>query len=408
MRQSRRLAIAGCSIIVTLVLFFAALEAVVAVAGVSTKSNSRFIPGIGGGHVPSAYYRQDKEGFSEGYFNSHGFRDRERTLAKPDDTFRILVLGDSYVEALQVALDASFPAVLEKELNENSHSCKVEVLNLGQSGFGTADEYMRYLNVGASYHPDLVILAFLTGNDFRNNSKFLNLAEPGFYFSLDGNQNLVLDRSVLEAYEKSYTWPRRFFQFVKEKSYLANFVSERLYLLRWQMKYQQAANVTAQEEKAATMDELSDLNVYRPEMSNRWKDAVAVTKAILGKFKSSVEANGSQFVLVTLSNAEQLDPDKQAELRRQYGQTLDFDLPDNIIEEVAKTDGITYLKLMPMFREVHARTGKNLHGFGGRESGHWNESGHRLAAEKIFEFLTQNNIPSSTCSASAHATVSKR
>src|SRR5262249_24782497 len=138
---------------------------------INTKSNSRFIPGLGSTFIPHAYYRHTKEGFSEGYFNSHGLRDYERTYAKPRDTFRILVLGDSCVEALQVALENTFPALLEKRLNENSASRRFEVLNLGQSGFGTADEYMRYLNFGVNYTPDLVLLAFLTGNDFRNNSK---------------------------------------------------------------------------------------------------------------------------------------------------------------------------------------------------------------------------------------------
>ncbi|MCA9423148.1 MAG: hypothetical protein KC592_19165, partial [Nitrospira sp.] len=70
----------------------------------------------------------------------------------------------SYVEALQVSLEDSFPALLEKKLNAGSSTKKVEVIALGQSGFGTADAYMRYVNFGVKYSPDLVILAFLTGN----------------------------------------------------------------------------------------------------------------------------------------------------------------------------------------------------------------------------------------------------
>jgi len=194
MKGSRRVAVRVCAIVISFGLFLSILEAVLTIAHVNTKSIDRFIPGLGSTYLPHAYYRHTKEGFSEGYINSHGFRDYERSYAKPGGTFRILVLGDSYVEALQVALENSFPALLEKKLNENSTSVKFEVLNLGQSGFGTADEYMRYLNFGVRYHPDLVVLAFLTGNDFRNNSKILNRQEVGFYFFLDKNGNLIFSR----------------------------------------------------------------------------------------------------------------------------------------------------------------------------------------------------------------------
>src|SRR5262245_10317428 len=120
------------SIVITLLI----LEAILAVAQINTKSNTRYIPQKGTTHIPNAYYRHTVEGFSEGYFNSHGFRDYERTCEKPPNTFRILVLGDSYTEALQVALQDSFAGRLEKKLNENSTSTRFEVLNMGQSGFG--------------------------------------------------------------------------------------------------------------------------------------------------------------------------------------------------------------------------------------------------------------------------------
>src|SRR5205823_88894 len=111
----------------------------------------------------------------------------ERNYKKPPNTFRILVFGDSYVEAFQVALADAFPALLEKQLNDQSSSMRFEVLALGQSGFGTTDAYMRYLNFGVEYSPDLVLLAFLTGNDIRNNSRFLNMENLGLYFIFDEN-----------------------------------------------------------------------------------------------------------------------------------------------------------------------------------------------------------------------------
>ena len=111
-----------------------------------------------------------------------------------------------------MALHDAFPALLEKRLNENSNSTRFEVLNLGQSGSGTADEYMRYLNFGVQYSPNLVLLAFLTGNDFQDNSKFLSRENVAFYFVFDEHDNLVPDRSLLDEYERHLPFPKRAFR----------------------------------------------------------------------------------------------------------------------------------------------------------------------------------------------------
>jgi hypothetical protein len=371
------------------------LETWLAIAQINAKSYERFIPGMGTTYLPGAYYRHTKEGFSEGYINHQGFRDYERTYNKPAHSFRILVLGDSYVEALQVALQDSFPALLEKSLNQVSTSIKFEVLNLGQSGFGTADEYMRYLNFGVKYSPDLVLLAFLTGNDIQDNSKFLSRDNLAFYFTFDGGGNLKLDRSLFDQYERNLTLAKRAFQYIKQKPYLASLISERLYLLKLEFDsrhfhsnpgwYQQSGH-------RQRLDEFSPLNIYLPVPSEPWKEAFDITTNLIRKFRDSVEVNGSRFLLVTLSNAEQVHPEVQQQLKDNYGVTFDFEQPDRIIERFARKEHITHLMLMPAFRDYHLRTGKYLHGFGGSKGGHWNENGHRLAAEKIFEFLKEKHL----------------
>ncbi len=70
------------SLIVNVVVVFLAifivgvvLEVGLAVMQINQKSNVRLVPGKGVTYIPGAYYRHTKEGFSQGYFNSHGFRD---------------------------------------------------------------------------------------------------------------------------------------------------------------------------------------------------------------------------------------------------------------------------------------------------------------------------------------------
>jgi hypothetical protein len=254
---------------------------------------------------------------------------------------------------------------------------------------------MKYLNFGVEYSPDLVLVAFLTGNDFRNNSKYLNRESAGFYFSFDEKHNLALDRSLFDEYQRSLTLPKRLFQTLKRYSYLASLISERLYLLRIQLHenhFMLSSLKSAEAVGGRALNEFSDLNIYCTPLTTRWQEAVDITKGIILKFRASVEERGAKFALVSLSNAEQVHRDVGQRLEAQYGLSFDYDQPDNIMEDFAGQNGITYLKLMPLFRDYHVKTGKYLHGFGSGHGGHWNEYGHRLAAEEIFKFLMGNRL----------------
>lgn len=96
--------------------------------------------------------------------NSHGLRGPERSWEKPQNTRRIVVLGDSFTFGLGVSDEKTYPFVLEKLLAE--YSPPYEVLNMGVSDYGTDLEYLAFRRDGVRYSPDIVILAFYARNDF--------------------------------------------------------------------------------------------------------------------------------------------------------------------------------------------------------------------------------------------------
>src|SRR5262245_41152094 len=101
-------------------------------------------------------------------FNSAGLRDREHSFEKQAGTFRILLLGDSFMEALQVPSDSMLATLMERDLTRATGR-PVEVINGGVSGWGTGDE-LRYLTrYGLAYHPDLVVVAMTLHNDISDN-----------------------------------------------------------------------------------------------------------------------------------------------------------------------------------------------------------------------------------------------
>jgi hypothetical protein len=90
--------------------------------------------------------------------SSAGLRDREHSLAKPPRVVRVAVLGDSFAEALQVAAEQTFWAVLERELGRCPAyaGLTVEVMNFGVGGYGTAQELLMLQDQALEYRPDLV------------------------------------------------------------------------------------------------------------------------------------------------------------------------------------------------------------------------------------------------------------
>jgi len=386
-RSVATLGLVAASLVVALLIG----EIGVRLCGLQGRARVRVVPGRGITFEPEAAYRHVKEGFSEGRFNSAGFRDRERSVAKPEGGFRILVLGDSFVEAFQVALDEAFPAVLEERLRHRRGGAATEVLAMGQSGFGTASELMRYLDFGAAYAPDVVLLAFYAGNDVRDNSRPLSGDAPEFYFTLDATGSLRLDRSRIEALERARAAPG-WVEWLRDRSDLAALVSERLYLFRTARRaaLHPARSGVLAAAPGGIPDERDDVNVYRDEAGPLWDEAWEVTSALLARLADETAARGSRLAIVSIGTAEQVEEDLGRTVLA-AGPGRDLDLPDRRLEAMARKRGLPCLLLAPGLRTAEA-AGERLYGFGARRGGHWNAAGHRTAALLIERFCEEQGL----------------
>ncbi|MBZ0287850.1 MAG: SGNH/GDSL hydrolase family protein, partial [Anaerolineae bacterium] len=110
--------------------------------------------------------------------NNYGLHDTNVTLEKPPGTFRILVMGDSFPQGWQVKLQEGFPWLMEQALNQNGAQ-RVEIVNLAIDTYGTDRELLLYAALGWRFQPDLVLLAFYTGNDLKDNSYSLSALAAG-------------------------------------------------------------------------------------------------------------------------------------------------------------------------------------------------------------------------------------
>lgn len=101
------------------------------------------------------------------YRNSEGFRDYEHEVTKPNNTIRILALGDSFTEGSWVRINYTWPRQLERKLNQIKSSTRFEVFNFGRGGAGTLEEVKLLKEKGIKYSPDIVILLYYP-NDWED------------------------------------------------------------------------------------------------------------------------------------------------------------------------------------------------------------------------------------------------
>jgi len=170
----------------------------------------RYDPNIGLALIPNRKVSHNRGCFSGVVeTNSFGWRDRERTLEKPSGTFRIAMLGDSYVEAVHVKPEEVVNIQLEKLLREQGYNA--EVLNFGIEGIGSTQELLVYEQKARQFHPDVVLMMY-TWNDIMNNSSVIQPEVYGIhtwyapYYDLGPDGNLVLRPVQRRWFNDTQTW----------------------------------------------------------------------------------------------------------------------------------------------------------------------------------------------------------
>src|SRR5246127_1865656 len=119
--------------------------------------------------------------------NSEGLRDREFSLEKPPDVYRVMMLGDSTTFGWGVRQEDTAAKFLERKLNADLPTGynRAEVMNTGVGNYDTVQEVTYYETIGWKYHLDLVVLVF-----FINDPEPVPIEKKGF----------LIDRSYLVAF----------------------------------------------------------------------------------------------------------------------------------------------------------------------------------------------------------------
>ena len=320
--------------------------------------------------------------------NSKGFHDTEHSYDKAAGTRRIVLLGDSFMEAFSVSLEQTFFKQLEQDLAAAGRPA--EVINLGVGGYGTLQEYLVFTEEGRRYRPDIVLLAFYFGNDLRNNSLELEsmvnagsmkvMSRP--FVDTSGGAGLVTTRVDYEGALRRYNEAQA------GKDTIWHRATERSAILR-ALDLVLARLFPGDQHEEAVSEEVQDfvmLGMHYCEEPEEFSRAWEITDQLLTRLDTVVKEAGARLVIFTVPAQHEVEPQTMEKVRSDFYAPellcLDQAPAYSRLGAVAGRLGIEYVNLLPDFRQ-EAGNGTKLF----RSDRHWNAAGHALAARRIAAVL---------------------
>ncbi|OGW72588.1 MAG: hypothetical protein A2Y02_01485 [Omnitrophica bacterium GWA2_52_12] len=346
---------------------------------------------IGWGLAPGRGYFYPHENPSGIYFdvNRFGYRDREWTEEKPDGTFRVAVLGDSYVEALQVDHGKTFLALAEKKLSQAAGR-KIEFMNFGRSCFTQSEELLVLTRDILKFKPDLVIVFYYAINDIGDLAPptALSLMRP-FYEELpDGSLKLDTSFNKTRAF-KMKTWLNPF----KKRSTLISLITERFIIFERVKQAEQTGLLGSDPDAHESLRAYLSLATSTPEP--QYVKNYRLSKRLLSEMARTSQAHQARFMLVNIDLPSYLP--EVAQKFKSVNPTFDPDFFDQDLAVFAAKEDMLFLGLEEPFRQKAQALGRPLHfkywdaigikGYWeyGAHTGHWNEDGHALVADQLVE-----------------------
>ena len=380
---------------------------------IASSWDREFVSGVGLLYQPHTLVRATDgvEFWTESKVNSLGFLERE-PLAPEEaaESCHIAIIGDSFVEAREVQLANRFPVLLEEFAKRDLPKLDVTTSAFGLRNTGQIQQIPFYDQYAKKMSPDLLILVFVA-NDFLNNSSFLRSLEsqwdpdhpPNSYALKSEHGGISLYPPDPEFQKHSFarspsnpliaqvqnlpnTFLGSWFS-LKLKgvllAYLTHHVSrderliERVNALRGRPQY---ASYFADwkplswEKLLRSFEENEPINVL--------KDALEFTEFSLDKFKKRAGRSGASLAI--------LATESMSTLRINMQKGLEGRAPIDSLVEMAVARSIPVIDL---YNYAIRRGGGGGGGFSKtllKYDGHWNETGHRLAAEAVLEYLKEN------------------
>ncbi|QPJ62861.1 MAG: SGNH/GDSL hydrolase family protein [Candidatus Nitronauta litoralis] len=379
-------------ILIPILFFLAGLEGILRLTvGLRQIRYKCHYPVLDNQYCPNIVAIKDKNGETI-RSNSDGLLDKEYEKPPPPNTFRVAVLGDSFVAGEIVKDGFEFHAVLENKLTQRLNQ-PIEFINFGVNGIGTWKELQTYHLRARHYKPDLTLLVFYWGNDLDNSFSELKRGGP----------NPLKEEYPTQSFkEKVQVLRKRFNQWLWNNVALYQFTHTRYHLL--ERRFHQWFGPEWRQrptQKNETETPALSQSVENPRINNQllkkypaldgitprstplineptslddpWffdSDAWNLVKKLILKIKQEVEEDeGKLIVMHFLGETQYMER---------------HDLPVKEFNEFLEANKIGVIDPNPIFFRMSR---EELHSHYVPQDIHFNEDGQRLLAEHSVDFL---------------------
>lgn len=328
-------------------------------------------PGLGYSFLPGRqyWYLGPTRQAITGRINSYGWRDNERPLAKPHNSYRIAVLGDSFVEAFQVDIGRTFLARTERQLTrETGHP--VELMNFGRSGYSPSEELLVLRNHAMRFSPDLVILFFCPSNDIADVRRDTAFDTRRPFFTVSKGGELLLDNSFSKTVGFKL---RQWISLLRPHSVLLSLMSAR-YAAYAANKSQEMRGQRSQTSATRIPGYLS-LCTSHPDPV--FLENYALAKRLIQAMAQLCKEHKVRFLLVCVDVYMTAQDEAESP---SSDPSFDLGFFERDLAGFARANGVEYLGLQTVFGQAQQETGLSHHL---KLDGHWDDDGHRLVSREL-------------------------
>ena len=363
----------------------------------------RFVPGVGLLYAPNTELRFTNrlDYWTQTRTNSLGFIDREPPSKKRAiESCHVTVIGDSFVEAREVPINAKIQVQLEKLSHETVSNLDVTTSAFGRSYSSQIDQISLYDHYAQELQPDLLVLVFVD-NDFIENSallRYLNSSldpdHPPFPYAVRMDTGGIRihppDPEYLEFRRDEFDphgdiFPSTFFfgRWLNRKlqpmlgaivSRVAGHRPKFVDNIRTFSQRPHFAGIT--DDWTPTTRQRLVQRFLEDEPPRIVSEALAFTTFGLAEFKKRADRDGLSLVILASHTVSPMPPHLQG-LSKSWR---------DVLSGIAAAKGIPVI-----YQEDHIRArGGRIEDVHFANDLHWNSTGHRWAAEAVVEYLRQN------------------
>ena len=301
--------------------------------------------------------------------NSEGMRDREHSASKASGVFRILLLGDSFMEANQVKLEDAFSTLLADQLTQSARR-PIEVINASVSGWGTDDQLTYLVRHGYRFSPDLVLVGVTLHNDVQDNQR------QRFHSYVDGR---LQEKRVNQL-------PATDFVILQVKEILAS----HSHLYQVLLKVKSTSWVRNEQEKLNS----HVLGLLEKKQNSSIQQGWGLTRLLFREMKKMSAEMGAPVVVFLIPLRLQVSEQSLRSFLEAHDIVSDqivLDRPQRDMTQIGSDEGIEVIDLLAEFRRSEKNSPDQLYL---AVDGHWTAAGHRLASEIVANrLLSSGTLP---------------